>query len=60
MYGKGRRVKANPNIGADILTFMGTAARLARDYPGQAWASYEHALRAKVAADPTARWNCLD
>ena len=53
-------LKANPDIGADLLTFMGTVARLARDYPGQAWASYEHAFRAKVAADPTARWNCLD
>ena len=52
--------KANPDIGADLLTFMGTVARLARDYPGQARASDEHAFRAKVAADPTARWNCLD
>ena len=53
-------LQAHPDFGANLLTFMGTVARLARDHHGPAWATYEQAFRAKVAANPSVRWNCLD
>ena len=49
-----------PEIGGDLLTFVGTVARLARDHPGPAWAAYEQMFRGKAVADPTTRWNKLD
>ena len=49
-----------PEIGGDLLTFVGTVARLARDHPGPAWATYEQMFRGKAVADPTTRWNKLD
>ena len=52
--------QTKPNIGPDLLTFIGTVARLARDHPGQSWATYEQAFRAKMAADPSRRWSELD
>ena len=53
-------LQANPELGGDLLTFIGTVARLARDHPGPAWAVYEQAFRAKMAANPSLRWNKLD
>ena len=53
-------LQAHPDFGADLLTFMGTVARLARDHHSPAWATYEQAFRAKVAANPSVCWNCLD
>ena len=52
---------SNPGVSAaDLITFIGTVARLARDHPGSAWVSYEHAIRAKAVADPSIQWNRLD
>ena len=34
--------------------------RTTREHPGTAWATYEQAFRAKVAANPSTRWNRLD
>jgi hypothetical protein len=51
---------SSPHLAADLLTFVGTVARLARDHPGSAWASYEQAARAKAVANPEFHWNKLD
>ena len=52
--------QTKPNIGPDLLTFIGTVARLTRGHPGQSWATYEQAFRAKMAADPSCCWSELD
>ena len=49
-----------PDLGGDLLTFVGTVARLARDHPGSAWAVYEQNFRANVVANPAIRWCKLD
>ena len=49
-----------PDIGGDLLTFVGTVARLARDHPGPAWAAYEQMFCARAVADPSTEWNKLD
>jgi hypothetical protein len=51
---------SSPTLACDLLTFVGTVARLARDHPGSAWASYEHAARAKAVANPHFQWKKLD
>ena len=51
---------SSPTLACDLLTFVGTVARLARDHPGSAWASYEHAARAKAVANPHFQWEKLD
>ena len=53
-------LSVNSSIGGELLTFVGTVARLARDHPGLAWAAYERAFRANVVADPSIKWNKLD
>ena len=53
-------MQSNPDTAVDLLMFLGTVARLARDHPGTAWATYEQAFNAKVTANPSTRWNCLD
>ena len=53
-------LSVNSSIGGELLTFVGTVARLARDHPGLAWATYERAFRANVVADPSIKWNKLD
>ena len=50
----------NPFIGGELLTFVGTVTRLARDHPGLAWATYQKAFRANVVAYPSIKWNKLD
>ena len=50
-------LQANSEFGGDLLTFIGTVARLARDHPGPAWAVYEQAFQAKMAANPSLHWN---
>ena len=50
----------DPSIASDLLIFVGTVARLARDHPGAAWASYESNFRANAVADPSTKWNKLD
>ena len=53
-------LSSNPQLAAELLTFIGTVARLARDRPGQAWAAYERAMRAKITADPSISWGHID
>lgn len=50
----------NPSIASDLIIFMGTVARLARDHPGPAWATYERNFRANAVADPSTKWNKLN
>lgn len=50
----------DPSIASDLIIFMGTVARLARDHPGAAWATYERNFRANAVADPSTKWNRLD
>ena len=49
-----------PEQGADLLTFVGTVARLARDHPGTVWAIYKQGIQANVIADLTICWSKLD
>ena len=53
-------LSVNPHLGGDLLTFVGTVARLARDHPSLAWAAYERSFRANVVADPSLKWGRLD
>ena len=50
----------DPSIASDLIIFMGTVARLARDHPGAAWATYERNFRANAVADPSTRWSKLN
>lgn len=50
----------NPAIAAELITFMGTVARLARDHPGMAWSAYERNFRANMTADHSLSWKKLD
>ena len=45
-------MQSNPVTAVDLLTFLGTVARLARDHLGTAWATYEQAFRAKSQPTP--------
>ena len=49
-----------PELGADLLTFVDTVARLARDHPGTVRAIYKQGIQANVIADLTIRWSKLD
>ena len=53
-------LSVNPHLGGDLVTFVGTVARLARDHPSLAWAAYERSFRANVVADPSLKWGRLD
>ena len=50
----------SPAIAPDLITFIGTVARLARDHSGLAWASYERSIRANMLADRSLSWRKLD
>jgi hypothetical protein len=50
----------NPELGANLLTFIGTVAWFARDHQSLSWASYEQAFQAKMATNPSHRWGQLD
>ena len=58
-YGQALLVR-KPDIGGDLLTFVGIVARLARDHPDPAWAAYEQMFRARAVANPSTEWNKLD
>lgn len=50
----------DPKLGGDLLTYVGTVARMAKDCRGQAWASYDRTVRGKITADPSLKWSNLD
>ena len=50
----------DPTIAGDLIIFIGTVARLARDHPGAAWAIYERNFRANAVADPSTKWSTLN
>lgn len=50
----------DPSIASDLIIFMGTVARSARDHPGAAWATYARNFRADAVADPSTKWNKLN